>query len=304
MNKLVAMEVFIKVAEAASFTRAAEELSLSRSAASDHIADLEQHLGVRLLNRTTRRVSLTSEGEVFLSRARQVMSLMETAEEEASAGALTPHGRLRVNAPVSFGQHHLGPMLTDFLHKYPEIEIELTLTDRLVDVVEEGFDLVLRIGRLPDSTLVARRVGTIRLLLCASPDYLAQHGTPQHPADLARHSCIHLIGTAWHTWSFEGPEGTVSVPVTGRLTANNVDTLMSAASAGMGFSLVPNYVAVEAIRQGRLVEVLPEYRSREIQLHAVQPPGHLPVPKTRALIDFLAEQFRLRSHEFEPPRPG
>ncbi|APT55852.1 hypothetical protein RGI145_00655 [Roseomonas gilardii] len=295
MNKLQAMEVFAKVAETGSFTRAAEAMDLSRSATSDHVAELERHLGVRLLNRTTRRVSLTSEGQVFLERARQVLDLIGLAEEEASVGALTPRGRLRVNAPVSFGQHYLAPLVSTFLARYPEIELELVLTDRIVDLVEEGYDLVLRVGRLPDSSLISRRITTSRMLLCASPAYLEQHGTPRHPADLARHACLHLIGTAWQTWSFEGPDGAVSVPVTSRFTVNNVDVLMQATLDGAGLCLLPLNLTQSALREGRLVEVMPDFRGRELILHAVQPPGHLPVPKTRALIDFLTEHFGPRA---------
>lgn len=289
MNKLLAMEVFARVAQAGSFTRAAAALGLSRSAASDQVAELERHLGVRLLNRTTRRVGLTPEGEAFLERALQVLALVEEAEAEASAGAASPRGLLRVNAPVSFGQRHLAPALGAFLERHPAIDVELTLTDRSVDLIEEGYDLALRIGPLPDSSLRARRIAPIRTLLCAAPSYLAKAGTPQRPEDLARHHCLRFLPPenrgAWFAAVPGG--GHVLVPSSSRFATNNVELLLAATLAGHGIAHLPSFVAGDALREGRLVMVLPDHPMVRLDLHALYPPGRLMAPKTRALIDFL-----------------
>lgn len=292
MDKLQQMVSFVAVVDAGSFVGAAEASGLSKAAVSRHVAELEQRLGVRLLQRTTRRLSLTADGQQFLARCRELLAAVEEAESELSAHASEPVGLLRVNAPLSFGVLHLAPLWGRFLEQHPKLRLDLTLADRLVDLVEEGYDLAIRITALPSSNLVSRRLASTRIVLCAAPAYLARHGTPRHPAELAQHRTIAY--SYWATgdeWRFDGPDGPASVRITPRLQTNNGDTCRRAALDGHGIVLQPDFIVGADLACGALVELLPGYRALEIGIFALYPSRkHLPL-KVRRLVDFLVEAF-------------
>lgn len=292
MNKLQQMQVFVAVVEAGSFIRAADALGASKAGVSRHVGELESRLGVRLLNRTTRRLSLTEEGRVFLERCRELLADVDEAEAEIRSRSGAASGLLRVNAPVTFGVRHLAPLWGEFMAEQPNVTLEVTLADRIVDLVDEGFDLAIRIATLPSSTLVSRRLSTTRMALCASPRYLREHGTPQHPAELAGHAVISY--TYWSTrdeWHFEGPQGGVSVRTRPRLHTNSGDTCRAAALAHQGVILQPTFLVGEDLAAGALVELMPDYRSIELGIYAVYPTRKHLSPKVRALIEFLARRF-------------
>ncbi|MBW7851513.1 MAG: LysR family transcriptional regulator [Rhodospirillales bacterium] len=305
MDALAGMAVYAKVVEAHGFSAAARELGMSKSAVSKQVAALEARLGARLLNRTTRRLSLTDAGAVFHDRC---LRLLADAEEAAAAvGSLQaePRGLLRVNAPMSFGILHLAPAVPEFAARHPDITVDLTLNDRVVDLVEEGYDVAVRIARLPDSTLVARRLAPSRRLLCASPDYLARHGVPQRPADLKGHNCLLYTSatTRPEDWRFTGPDGEVSVRVSGTLRANNGDVLRAAAVAGLGLALLPSFLAGPDLCAGRLRAVMPDYGDDGGAVYAVYPGGRYLSAKVRAFVDFLAARFGPRPY-WEPEAPS
>jgi DNA-binding transcriptional LysR family regulator len=293
MPDLSAMAVFARVVERESFTRAAQDLGLSKSAVSKQVRRLEDGLGVRLLNRTTRRLSLTEAGTAFYEGCQKALSEAEAAEQAVTHLAMAPRGVLRVNAPMSFGFLHVGPALPDFLSACPELSLDLTLNDRMVDLVEEGYDMAVRIGVLPDSSLVARRLAPCRLLPCAAPDYLAARGRPALPEELGRHDClVYSYRSGGLQWHFRGPEGVRRIKVAGRLRVNNGDALLAAALGGLGVALLPSFIAGEALRAGRLERLLPGWReAEEPSVYAVYPAGRNLSPKVRVLVDFLAARF-------------
>lgn len=298
MDRLLAIKVFMHVAERQSFTAAADELTMSRQTVSDQIRDLEEHLGVRLLNRTTRRVALTESGAAFLEKARLGLGAIEEAEAEAASLAATPRGVLRVNAPMSFGFRHVAPAVGAFMLANPEIRIELTLNDRVVNLIEENVDVAIRIGQLGDSSLIARKLAPCRSVLCASPDYLKQHGRPKHPRDLAGHRCLAYAYAADNQdWTFERKaKGArkaerVTVRVQHSLLCNNGDALIEAAAAGAGVTVQPSFIAGDALNEGRVVALLPGWRVRAYHVHALYPPSQYVPAKTRAFIDHLVRHF-------------
>lgn len=292
MDRLVAMETFVQVAERGGFTPAAEVLGLSRAMVSKHVQDLEEHLGARLFNRTTRRVSLTEAGRIYLERTTQLLA--ELAETEEAVGALhtTPRGLLRINAPMSFGALHLGGAVADFMEQHQEVTIELTLNDRVVDLVEEGYDLAVRIATLNDSSLIARRLAPSRMVVCASPGYLARYGRPVVPGDLTAHNCLeYSYGPNRGEWRFETPDGTEIVRVSGRIRANNGDALRAAALCGAGVVLMPSFICGGDLAEGRLVPLLCDRRVPDAAIYAVYPPGRHLSAKVRSFIDFLVPRF-------------
>ena len=293
MDRFEEMRVFAAVVDAGSFVGAADALELSKTAVSRHVSELEARLGVRLLHRTTRKLSLTAEGQVFHARCKALLGAVEAAEAEITAGSVQPSGVLRLNVPVTFGLMHLAPLWPDFMQRYPQVTLDVSLADRVVDLVEEGFDLAVRIAQLSSSTLVSRQLATTRMVLCASPEYLRRHGGPQRPADLAQHRVLaySLFHQGEH-WAFDGPQGREVVKVNPILRTNSGDTCVAAALAHQGVVLQPSFLVGEALRQGDLVEVLPGHRSGEMGIYAVYPSRqHLP-PKVRAMVDFLVEAFR------------
>jgi len=290
MDRALEMEIFLAVVDQGSFVAAADALRLSKAAVSRHVAALEERLGVRLLQRTTRRLSLTEEGRLFAQRAREILASLEEAESEVASQVLEPLGALRVNAPVSFGIRHLAPLWGEFLQQCPRIELDINLDDRLVDLLEDGYDLAVRIGRLESSSLVSRRLASTQLQVCASPEYLARHGTPSHPRELAEHRVIaynHLASR--DDWPFSGPQGELRVQTRAALRSNNGDTCLALGRAGAGILLQPDFMLYEDLRSGALVELMPEYRSLELGIYAVYPSRKQLPLKVRRLVEFLLQ---------------
>lgn len=292
MDKLQQMASFVAVVEGGSFVAAAEARGLSKAAVSRHVAELEQRLGTRLLQRTTRRQSLTAEGQQFHLRARELLAGVEEAESEMGARSGEACGTLRINAPLSFGVLHLAPLWGRFAERHPRVRLDITLGDRVVDLVEEGYDLAVRIASLPASSLVGRRLASTRVVLCASPEYLSRHGTPVRPVDLAAHRAIAY--SYWSTrdeWRFDGPDGPEAVRIRPVLQANNGDTCRAAALDHQGIILQPDFLVGEDLQRGALVELMPQYRSMRIGINAVYPTRkHLPL-KVRRMVEFLVESF-------------
>jgi DNA-binding transcriptional LysR family regulator len=286
------MQAFVAVVDAGSFIGGADALQMSKSAVSRVVSDLEKRLGVRLLQRTTRRLSLTSEGALFHERCKDLLSGLSEAEAELTQHACEVLGELRVSAPVSFGLMQLAPLWPAFMARHPRLVLDVTLGDRLVDLVDEGFDLAVRIAHLPSSSLVSRRLAATRLILCATPRYLSEHRPLTHPADLTEHPVFayKLLSTGEH-WHFEGPEGAVSVKVMPRMRTNSGDTACVAALQHQGLILQPSFLVGEHLASGALVEVLPRYRSVELGIYAVYPSRKQLAPKVRWLVDYLAESF-------------
>jgi DNA-binding transcriptional LysR family regulator len=293
MDRLKSMSVFVKVVAHHSFADAARELRLSRAGVSKHVLALEQSLGARLLNRNTRRLSLTEVGAVVHERYARILEEIDEVERSAGALQTTPRGVLRITAPVSFGIPHLAPAFVDYMRRYPDVAIDMVLNDRTVDLIEEGFDVAVRIGHLVGSTLIALRIAPIRFALCAAPAYLERDGMPRQPADLARHNCLEFsyrqTGSEWH---FTGPDGIrESVRVGGRLKVNNPQVLHTAALNGDGIEFDPTFIVGPDIAAGRLVRLLPDYTPVETDLNVVYPPGRQLSAKVRSFVDFLAARF-------------
>jgi DNA-binding transcriptional LysR family regulator len=295
MDRLDQMRVFAAVVDAGSFVGASDALDMSKAAVSRYVAELESRLGVRLLQRTTRKLSLTPEGEVFHARCRELLSSVEDAEAEITSRSGEATGLLRINVPFSFGLLHLAPLWAAFMAQHPRVTLDVTLADRVVDLVEEGFDLAVRIARLPNSSLVSRQLTSTRLVLCASPGYLQAHGEPRHPADLARHAVLaYSLFSMGDQWAFNGPEGEFSVKVSPRLRTNSGDTCRLAALHHQGIVLQPSFLVGQDLLAGTLVEVMPHWRSIELGVYAVYPSRKFVSPKVRLMIDFLVNAFRMR----------
>lgn len=293
IDDLVGLAAFVEVAEAGGFSAAARRLNLSKSAVSKQVSRLENRLGARLLNRTTRQLSLTEVGADFLERAQRALAEVRAAEEAVSRLTERPRGRLRVNAPVSFAIRHLAPLLAAFQEDCPDLSVDLTLNDRRVDLVEEGYDVAIRIGRLADSSLVARRLAPVSHIICAAPSYLARAGRPSRPAELTGHRCLlYTYLDVGNRWVFEGPDGRESVTIDSALTANNGDALVAAAIGGSGIVGTPSFIAADALAAGQLEPLMPGYRLPEAAVHAVYPHHRHLSLKVRSFVDFLADRFR------------
>ena len=299
MDRFLEMRTFVQVVDTGSFVGAAEPLDMSKAAVSRYVADLEARLGVRLLHRTTRRLSLTEDGEVFYLRCKELLGGLDAAEAEVTARSGDAVGQLRVNAPVSFGILYLAPVWAAFKARHPQVSFDVTLSDRVVDIVEEGFDLAIRITQLQNSSLITRRLASTRMVLCASPTYLARQGTPVHPSELVQH---HILAYSYWSsrdeWAFDGPDGVVVVKTTPCLRSNNGDTCRAVALAHEGIILQPSFMVGADLAAGTLVELCPGYRALEMGIHAVYSSRKHVAPKVRLLIDFLVEHFA------EPRWPG
>jgi DNA-binding transcriptional LysR family regulator len=293
MDRFAALEAFVRVAESGSFSKAAARLKSSKSAISRQVSALEAELGARLLHRTTRALTLTEVGRGYFEQATRILS--DLAEANASVGQLqaAPRGRLRVSAPMSFGFLHLAPAVPDFLERYPEVELEMVMNDRFVDLIDEGFDMAVRIGKLVDSSLIARRLAPARIAVCGAPAYLEKRGVPTSPDQLKAHECLCYsnVGMA-QEWRFLRPDGRLwPVEVRGRLHANNGDALRAAALRGFGLAVLPGFLVGSDVQSGALVSVLEEFLPRDSAVHAVYPHARHLSPKVRAFVDFLAERF-------------
>lgn len=292
MDTFRSMVVFRHVVEAGSFAGAAGQLNLTAAAVSKQIKALEQWLGTRLFDRTTRRVRLTEAGEAFYRRCVGILDEVAAARDDAGRRRTVPRGHMRVSAPVTFGTMHLAPVVTDYLREYPDVTVEVELSDRAVDLIAEGFDVAVRIGELPDSSLVARRLSSSRFALCAAPAYLARHGAPATPEALTGHACLEYSYRPPHgRWRFVGSGGDIVVPIRPRLRANNGEFLRAAALRGEGIALAPTFIVGDDLRSGRLVGLLPDYRPAATPIQAVYPAGRYLPAKVRSFIDFLHERF-------------
>ena len=291
MDRLRAYEVFVTVVARGSFTKAADALDTSPANVTRYINELEAHLRTRLINRTSRRLSLTEGGEALFDRAKSILEEVAETEALATTASLQPRGRLRINAPLSFGSLVLAPLWPKFIAKYPDVELDIALIDRVVDIVEEGYDLAIRISRTTSGSHIARRLGRSPNLVCASPAYLAAHGMPQVPADLARHLCLgYTYGATSDEWQFAGPGGTLeSVRVRWALRANNGETARAAAIAGAGVIWQPSFVIGKDVQAGRLVEVMPGYHMPPVDILAIYASRRHLSAKVRVMVDFLVD---------------
>jgi DNA-binding transcriptional LysR family regulator len=302
MDRFLAVRTFAKVVELGSFARAAERLGLSTSAVSRQVSELESHLGARLLNRTTRRLSLTEAGQTFYEHSVQLLSDLEDAEASVRIAAAEPRGTLRLTCGVSFGMRYLAPALAEFGALHPALMLDLDLSDRIVDLVEDGFDLAIRIGQQGSQGMVSKRLGWTQIVCCASPEYLARRSEPiRTPADLAEHECLSYTNVGLpNTWHFNGKDGgteRVTVRIPPRHRANNGQVLASLAVHGMGVVYEPDFIVAREIRAGQLVPLLPGYRPPRSPIAAVYPSRRHLSAKVRSFVDFLAERYQ-RRHEW------
>jgi DNA-binding transcriptional LysR family regulator len=292
MDIVSGMKIFVAVVDAGSFSAAADRLDMSRAMASKSVAALEAHLGTRLLNRTTRRLSVTETGMAFYERSVQILADIAEAEQLAGRMATEPRGTLKVAMPLAYGLHRLGPVIADYAKRYPQVKLNLSLSDRKADLVEEGYDVAIRIGKLPESGLIARKLGSVQGVIVGAPAYLESHGRPGMPADLANHMCLgYALADQGDEWRLQGPDGIVSVRSTGSIRADNGDMLRLAAIAGCGLIFEPWFIVDADVRAGRLERVLENYTSEELGIYAVYPSRRYLSAKVRTFVDFLLEQL-------------
>jgi DNA-binding transcriptional LysR family regulator len=294
MDLLRSMRIFVRVAEASSFTIAAQQLDITTAQASRAVTDLETHLRTRLLNRTTRRVALTDAGNRYLARCKDVIALVDLSEAEAGDAQILPSGVLRMHAPITFGQHYVVPALTQYLEAYPDVRVDLTLSQVVPDMLDEGFDVFLLVstGSLPDSALVSARICSMPSVLCASPAYLKKAGTPHTIEELSKHSCLQLLSTFFpiDRWGFEGPQGRVEIDVPpGRLRVNSADALASAVADGLGIAPLPALSALPSLKSGELVRILPEWELQTMTVYAMYASRQYLDAKIKTWVAFLRE---------------
>lgn len=289
MDRLDAMQLFVRVAELGSFAAAAQQLGVARSVVTRQIAALEAHLGVKLMARSTRRLSLTSAGTAYLEKCRVILNLVEAAETGVAEERQTPRGNIRISLPLSFGLKRLAPLLLDFSRRFPEVALDMDYSDRRVNLIEEGIDLSIRVTRRLEPGDVARRIGTARMLAVAAPDYLARHGRPRHPSELAHHECLgYTNGGSPMPWQFMIDGQLESLAVRSRLNANNGDIMTEAAAQGLGITCQPDFITDNFIAAGRVEEILADFPMPELGVYAMLASNrHVPY-RVRALMDFLA----------------
>lgn len=288
MDRLLAMRVFATVVEVGSFARAAEQLHLSATAVSRHVAELERHLGAQLLQRSTRRLNLTESGANYYDRCRLILADVDEAEAQLATSESQPRGVLRMSLPHSFGLRYIAPLIPEFCLRYPELQLELGFSDRIVDLVEEGVDMAVRITSELKTSLVARKLASARMVCCAAPAYIERFGSPLTPEDLREHNCLtYSYASAANAWTFLRDGREISVAVKGRLRANSGDMSRHAATAGLGVALLPTFLVCDELREGRLLPLLVDYALPEIGVHAVYLPGARRSARIRAIVEFL-----------------
>ncbi|WP_296942212.1 LysR family transcriptional regulator [uncultured Massilia sp.] len=294
MNKLQAMEVFVQVVDAGSFTRAAEMLQMPKATVSTLVQSLETALSTKLLHRTTRQVTVTTDGAAYYERCLRILSDVRDAEESLSRTRLSPSGRLRVDVPTGVSSEILVPALPAFFERYPDIMLELGSSDRIVDLVEEGVDCAVRGGALGDTSLIARRVGVVNFLTAAAPSYLARHGVPQHPRDLARHRCVNYFSAKTgklFDWDFHRDGERIEIPMRGVIALNDSNAYIEAGLAGLGVIQMTDYLVERHVASGRMVQVLADWRSDPLPLHIVYPQNRHLSAKVRVFVEWVAELF-------------
>lgn len=293
MDLIAALRAFSRVAESGSFSAVAREMGTTQPAISRQVASLEDHLGVRLLHRTTRSLTLTEDGRDLLDHATRLLDAIEETVASVGRRRASPSGLVRLGAPVAFGRLYIAPRIGRLLDRYPDLRIDLSLSDGMADLVHEGLDVAVRIGETPDSALVARRIGVTGRVCVASVEYIALHGEPAHPNDLAQHQCILYVRRDTAEWSFEGPDGPLSVQVHGRFRTDSGEAIRQAVLAGIGIGIAPAWMFRDALLEGTVKELFPEWKSPLAPIFAVYPSRRHLAPRTRAVIDFLVEEFRL-----------
>ena len=290
MDKLSSMAVFVKAVEGGSFAKAADELNLSAPMVGKHVRQLEQQLGITLLNRSTRRQSLTDVGRHYYERCKIVLAEVDAADAIARESKNLAQGHLRISASINYGTHCLAPVLGGYRQRYPQVTLGLELSDSVVDLIAEGFDAVFRVGTLPDSCLRARELASYRMVICASPEYLAVHGAPRKPADLVHHECLRF--THWsprEVWYFDGPQGREEVEIQGALSANVGQALKEAALHGTGIILQPEALVAADLKAGRLMQILPSYVALALPVHLLTAPGRLRTQKLQSFVDYVVQ---------------
>ncbi|MCK9915181.1 LysR family transcriptional regulator [Microbacteriaceae bacterium K1510] len=298
MDRIATMSVFVAVAECGSFTGGARRLRRSPAAVTRAVAELEAALGVRLLDRTTRAVSLTNAGERFLPGARRLLADLAEIEQTAAGLAGSPRGELRVTAPIVFGRRHVLPLVSEFLAGNPDVTVRLELTDRPVDLIEEGLDVAVRIGELPSSTAIATRVGTVRRVTVAAPAYLARRGEPATPDGLAAHDVIAFAGLdGFERWRFRDNEKTIEAVIRPRMIVNTAEAAIDVALTGFGITRVFSYQAADLLAGKSLMRLLRAYESEPVPVHLLYPQGRYPAPKLRAFLDLVTPRLRRTSEQ-------
>lgn len=293
MDLFNSIKMYVAVVEGGSFAAAADKLAISRAMVSKQIQKLEEHLGTRLLNRTTRRLNMTETGREFYERSTQIMSDLDEATQIAGQMTRTPQGVLRITIPLSYGQHRLATIIGDYAQIHPQVQLDISLSDRKLDLIEDGFDLAIRIGSMPQSDLIARKIGGVRSIVCASPAYLARYGIPKTPAELGQHTCLGYTLTGGGTdWSFESADGPVNIPIKGQIRADNGDIIRLAALSGAGVLFQPHFIVGEDLEHGRLLRLLPEWQSAELGIYAVYPSRKHLSAKVRTFVDFLVSALK------------
>ncbi|MEO8101607.1 MAG: LysR family transcriptional regulator [Betaproteobacteria bacterium] len=293
VDRFQAMNVFVKVVEQGSFARAAGRMDMSTSAVSRHVADLEAHLDTRLLNRTTRRISLTESGQAFYERSLQLLADLEEAEAVATSSTAKPRGTIRLTCSINFGVKHLAPAIGSYQSRFPEVLFDVSVSDRFVDLVEEGLDLAIRIGDIGNPLLIARKIGDMRLVSCASPEYLKRHGTPRRPEDLVRHNCLtYEYAPVRNQWPFRDKDGSdLKVRIAGSVHGNNGEILAAIAAEGVGIAFEPDFIVSPMIKSGRLVPILKGFQPPPYPIYAIYPSRRHLSAKVRSFVDFLVERF-------------
>ena len=293
MDRLDAMHLFVRVAELGSFAAVAQQMGLARSVVTRQIAGLEAHLGVKLMVRSTRHLALTSAGTAYLEKCRVILNLVESAETDVADERQTPRGNIRISLPLSFGIKRLAPLLLEFALRYPEVSLDMDYTDRRVKLIEEGIDLSIRITRRLDPGDVARKIGTANLLAIAAPAYLARHGQPQHPGELAHHECLgYTASGTTQNWQFMVNGQLETFPVRSRINANNGEVLTDAVAQGMGISLQPDFIVAPYLESGRVASIQADFPTPELGVYALLPSNRQVPHRVRALMDYLAEQLQ------------
>jgi DNA-binding transcriptional LysR family regulator len=291
MDRITSMVTFVKVVDCGGFAAASRALDMSASSVTVHIRVLEERLGVRLLNRSTRKVGLTEVGQAYYQRCVQILAELDDADQIAHAMQSNPRGSLRLNVAIPIPSL-IAPVIAEFVRLYPEASIDMTMTDRMVDLVEEGFDLAIRNIPIADSSLVVRKIAPYRFVICATPEYFNTHGKPQRPEDLSRHNCLMYAQSPWRNeWPLTGPDGEQLVPVSGNLRSNSAIALCSAALQGQGLLYTSSFVVAEHIKSGQLVPILSEFLRAEYSINAIYPHRHHLSAKVRTFIDMLATHF-------------
>lgn len=294
MNKLQAMEVFVQVVDVGSFTRAAEVLQLPKATVSTLVQSLEAALSTKLLHRTTRNVTVTTDGAAYYERCLRILSDVRDAEESLSRTRLSPSGRLRVDTPTGLSSEILVPALPDFFARYPDIVLELGSTDRPVDLVEEGVDCAVRGGELWDTSLIARRVGVVNFVTAAAPDYLARFGTPQHPRELAQHRCVNYFSAKTgktYDWDFRRGDERLDLPMRGVIALNDSNAYVQAGLAGLGIVQMTDYLLMKHVQAGAMVRILPDWTSDPLPIHVVYPQNRHLSAKVRVFVEWVSELF-------------